>query len=424
MYTIKHTIKGIDGPDSYGNYSGAREEQLGTNAYCDSSLMSDGNHFKSAPDGYCYVSGTFAGSQDANCTNCPPTPPSDGGTCKIDTSGTYSNCQLGCLVGGSSYEVARNMPSQNCGNSGDSVFQCLTARPDTCVYKSGSTPNDISNLTTDQLMNFTGVDVDGSTQKTYQNVPEDYYNICGGGQKTWWVKPYGSEPGTQATFVQQTCLFDSRNFVNTNQIEAYVNQTDFVENSDEHQKNSDQLVIGYCSKQIQNNEDGVGEVCRNGRDTCSRYMADPENGGAQFCQNYLENARNSVSDPTRFWRMYNTIAQNYCLRYPSDPDCSCMMRNSYNGKVYQTLKNGAPYNDGCWYSDCNTTSYKDKFITNEVNIIKTPFNYDKAAQNANCPACACSDSLIFYDDNSVNVTDNQTQINCQEDQYCNTPSSS
>ena len=173
--------------------------------------------------------------------------------------------------------------------------------------------------------------------------------------------------------------------------------------------------MNYCSQQTNTS------ACRNGRSSCSRYMADSsDDSGAKYCQDYLNDAKKT--EPLRFWSMYNTIAQNYCLRYPSDPDCSCMMRNSYGSHVYQSLKNGAPYNDGCWFSDCNSASYQDKFQTNEVNILQNGFDYTKASQQANCPTCACTDSQIFYSDNSVNYTDNQNSINCASDQYCSNPS--
>lgn len=116
---------------------------------------------------------------------------------------------------------------------------------------------------------------------------------------------------------------------------------------------------------------------------CNRLNSVDEEG--QYCRQWFNNQSLGVQD---------TIVTNYCLKYPTSPDCKCINRQT--DKSYNTVKKFSPFNDGCWYSPCVTDTY---LVTSNL-------------REPTCPTNICQTVLDNLENNNVTIKDIQNEINC------------
>lgn len=337
-----------------------------------------------------------------------------------DDNGSQGKCNRTCNKGGLVYDAFFINQDKGCGTATGRIVNtsCIMPSKSTCTY-----------LFSDQDKLY---DV-----PQMSNVPEHYYNECTGAQQTWFQRPFNTLPAQanngyysndQETNVPgstcplncdgyikngpsaiggQVCNFDKRKFTTLTDILEYeqnyrlprqnnsVGGTRYNLEFGGVEDNLDDLYLNFCQQQV------TGE-CRNGSDRCSRYFAASDEGDA--CRNWI--AAKAAEDPTKGSYLYDTLAQNYCIRYPESSECQCLGRNQY-ASSYSALKSGNPYNDGCWWTGCK--SLQSAFVTEDVNVTDA----SEAKQTASCPACFCTQAFLFYNDTSVTIEDLEGDMNCE-----------
>lgn len=372
MYTIREDVN-LFQRTSDQNWFSVLDVMDASANNCNNKPTTNSNRENSGP--YCY----FSGSSDNMTPNS---------NCVYQTGQNSKKCENSCGIGGSAYEAMADT-KHSCGGP-FKTFYCLAPRQDTCLGGK-------LNLSNDNLM-----DVRSTTQSNYTNVPDKYYDECAGGQTTWFMQPYHTTrvPNATSNFSPQACVFDLRSFTSKNQVEDFKNMTNYRHNMETHELNTDDIYTYWCGQQIK-------DSCQNGKTTCPRYMSTNAEGKA--CQTYVQDLiEKQGSNALRGWKVYNTIAQNYCVRYPTDQHCGCVSRNIRN-TAYTTLKQGAPYNDGCWWAHCAEGDINKMFVTNEVAV-----QAQEGMSDLVCPKCACTNSQIFYNDNDIDISDNQVNIMCND----------
>jgi hypothetical protein len=173
-----------------------------------------------------------------------------------------------------------------------------------------------------------------------------------------------------------------------------------------HDKNVQDVYMHWCSQQLAGND--ASDHCPNSL-PCARYVSTGGDGAA--CRTELAEIRHT--DEKTYWAMYNTIAQNYCTYHPTTAECACLMRNT-NNQNYNNMKQGRAYNDGCWYPACESGDPNKMFITKEVAVFTNIGSSPKATQAANCPACSCTQTNLYYDDNNVIDSGNSQSVKCND----------
>lgn len=171
------------------------------------------------------------------------------------------------------------------------------------------------------------------------------------------------------------CTYDESKMQDIKIVSAYKDKY----GQDENWKN---MMIKVCSQQ--STDCGVDPLTGAPFKSCSNMNATTEAGDQ--CRLFYNQETQQVRD---------SIVQDYCLRHPTNVDCSCVARLA--DPKYRELKRYAPFNDGCWYAPCTTQSY---LTTEEV-------------KDPTCPSNVCQIIFDLLNNNNVNINDNQNSINCK-----------
>lgn len=368
-------------------------------------INQNGNYYKDSQctgdiGGICTIPGNPNSTFDTSPASCKP-----GST----DSGGNGHCERTCTSGGTVYS-ATYINSGTCGSTSCARVYCMEPSISTCIQGF----NDVNK-------NYM------ADPPAVPNPPLDYYNTCVGGQVSWFQRPWNTEristikddysnkpgmsggicpsycsdetltplnaqPMTPYAIGGQVCNFNRQKMMTAADLTSYYNT--FVNPSAPNsqalnaQNNLDEMYTTWCAQQV--TVDGVKDSCQTGDTKCARYFTSGNDG--QQCRSHFS----AVRDP-----MYlDTVGQNYCSRYDT-AECVCLNRNKY-GSTYQTLKSGNPYNDGCWYNPCNSSS--NVFVTKDLFVA--------ASNDSQCPSCYCTQSYAFFNDTSVDMDNNNNNMNC------------
>lgn len=146
------------------------------------------------------------------------------------------------------------------------------------------------------------------------------------------------------------------------------------------------IMPAFCSTKRE------GAECAEGLETCSVFNAKGLDG--DLCREWKENVR--ASNPA----LWSSTIQTHCVNHKTS-DCGCVLRGqgtSEAAQLYNQLKKGQPYPDGCWWAPCSKPS---------VYLVA------KEDEPRNCPTDVCQQ--VF---NAAGLTDSTISVDARWNLTC------
>lgn len=187
----------------------------------------------------------------------------------------------------------------------------------------------------------------------------------------------------------QICMYNTNDFKTKEHVER------FTTAHGSSGPNYDEIMTNFCSTQVSGNcpRDPLDSTQTTAPEHCAQYFQASQNG--TFCRDWI-----AKKDPGLRNNYLDAVGSRYCGKYNTN-ECKCINRS--RSLQYQELKGSAPWNDGCWFSPCNSAYASNYFQPVSVNVQLNP---------SMCPSNYCATILNASGYNETYIKDNEQYINC------------
>jgi hypothetical protein len=182
---------------------------------------------------------------------------------------------------------------------------------------------------------------------------------------------------------QVSCVYPLDAFNNVDAVNDYIGNFT-LDNSDYNQV----LMPAFCSQQV--GTCPLDPITGDSQTGCSRFTSTEDDG--TICRAWAGLAANKQ------WADASMI--QYCRNNPNGSECGCINRNS--NPVYNSLKVGNPYNDGCWWIPC--ANIQNFLVPSDLQI--------SAEASAACPQYICEQVVNIYNNSDLSGENISQYINC------------